>query len=149
MTDSLEAFFDLVTVRIYQQGTLFVLVESPAEHRLALKPPRAGASLTWRDQDEATALIRTAATQGNYLALITDGAKAPGQEMRPCATKQIRFFRPEISDTEAGVLLTQASRLHASVLLARLQMRGMLARELEPFGPYRGYQQLYLPAPFL
>lgn len=148
MPDSVDPLLDLISARVHHRGTLMVLTDSPTARRFELRPPRPGAPLKWSDQDEVTKLVYAAAQAGHFLALITDGSKTGDAEPQPLAEKEIRFFRPHIDPKTAEFQLTQASRLHASILLTRLQMRGMMPRDLTPFGPHLGYQQLYLATPF-
>jgi hypothetical protein len=148
MSDSIDFFWSLLTVRIYKYGTLCALIDAPKAARLELRPPRSGCNLTWEDQDAVVRFMREAVTCRGYLALITDGRCSEGQELEGLDENEIRFFKPELDATSQQIQLSQASRLHAAVVLARLQMRGMMSHALTPNGPHRGYQQLYLPGPF-
>jgi len=148
MPNSLDAFWNLLAVRIYKSATLMALVASPKATRLEIRPPRPGESLTWRDQDVAVKFMREiAAVEGN-LALITNGRCVEGHEPEALAEDEIRFFLPKLDPASDRLQLVQASRLYAGIALTRLQMKGMMSRALTPCGPHRGYQQLYLPGPF-
>lgn len=148
MSDSINFFWSLLTVRIHTSGTLYALIDAPKAARLELRPPRPGANLSWEDQDAVLRFMREAVTCRGYLALITDGRCSAGQEMESLDEDEIRFFKPKLDGTSREIQLSQASRLHAAVVLTRLQMRGMMSHALTPHGPHRGYQQLYLPGPF-
>ena len=148
MPNSLDAFWSLLTVRIYKCGTLMALVNSPKASRLEIRASRPGVPLTWRDQDVAVKFMRGIAAVDGTLVLITNGRCSEGQEPEVLVDDEIRFFLPKLDPASDRLELIQASRLYAGIALTRLQMKGMMSRALTPCGPHRGYQQLYLPGPF-
>lgn len=146
MSTDLIALVRLMDRIVHRRTEIVSIADEPVAdwHEVTRTSPMS--PLSGRQEQRLVDFVEGIKASTYHLAILSDGLTLDHHAPVRLAKRECRVLRVQRSDTELN--LRQMSRLRASVLVARLQIRGMIPLDLQPAGPNRSNLEAMTTAPF-